>query len=307
LKERSPEEAGSAGRRAEAADRSIQSERLQKVLARAGVCSRRAAEKLILEGQVEVNGQVVRELGTKVDPAADRISVQGKAIDLATPAPVVVLVYKPVWMLTTWSDPRGRPTVRELVADLGMRLFPVGRLDFDAEGLLLLTNDGDLAYRLTHPRFQVRRTYLVKIAGKLSPKEIEMLTAGVQLEDGPLQPLEVTPVPHPAAEAEGASWYRIALAEGRNHVVKRLVATVGHVVRRLVRAEYGGLALGSLRPGQRRVLGARDVAKLQASTASVTPGPYPAHLDVPPSSLRAPAAPKRKGNTRALTRSGGRD
>lgn len=276
-------------------------------MARAGVCSRRAAEKLIQDGEVSVNGQVVRELGTKVDAASDRVTVSGKPIELATPAPVVVLVYKPVWMLTTWSDPRGRPTVRELVEDLGIRLFPVGRLDFDAEGLLLLTNDGDLAYRLTHPRFQVRRTYLVKIAGKLAPKEIETLLGGVQLEDGPAKPLEVTPVPHPAAEAEGASWYRVALAEGRNHMVKRLVAAVGHVVQRLVRAEFGGLALGPLRPGQRRVLGPRDVGKLQASTTGKPPGPFPGHLDVPPSSLRAPAAPKRIPGSRALTRSGGRD
>ncbi len=274
-------------------------ERLQKVLAHAGVCSRRAAERLIEAGEVEVNGQVVRELGTQIDPATDRVRVSGRVIALAPPETLHLAVYKPVWMLTTWSDPRGRPTVRELVEDLGARLFPVGRLDFDAEGLLLLTNDGDLTYRLTHPRFQVRRTYLVKVAGTLEPQEKAALEAGVNLDDGPARALEVTQVPHPGAAAEGATWWRIATAEGRNHLVKRLLASVGHPVRRLVRAEFGGVTLGTLRPGQRRVLRPREVRTLREATeANAPPGPYPGALEVPPSPLRAPSAhrPKRAGD-----------
>jgi 23S rRNA pseudouridine2605 synthase len=245
---------------------------------------------------VEVGGRVVREQGTKVDPAVDEVRVDGRKVELATPAALTVAVYKPVWMLTTWSDPRGRPTVRELVADLDVRLFPVGRLDFDAEGLLLLTNDGDLAYRLTHPRFGVRRTYLVKIEGKLSAGEVEALKVGPTLEDGPARPLEITEIAHPGAAAEGSSWWRVGVAEGRNHLVKRLMLSTGHVVQRLVRAEYGGVTLGSLRPGQRRKLTGPEVARLTAAGGEKGAGAYPGTLLVPPSALRAPAAhaPKKR-------------
>ncbi|MHB8419107.1 MAG: pseudouridine synthase [Myxococcales bacterium] len=268
-------------------------ERLQKILARAGLCSRRAAEKLIDAGRVEVGGKVVREQGTKVDPAQDEVRVDGRKIELAAPAPLTLATYKPVWMLTTWSDPRGRPTVRELVQDLGVRLFPVGRLDFDAEGLLLLTNDGELTHHLTHPRFGVRRTYLVKIEGRLAAAEVETLRAGVTLDDGPVRPIEVTEVPHPGAAAEGSSWWRVGVAEGRNHLVKRLMLATGHTVQRLVRAEYSGVTLGSLRPGQRRKLTVPEVARLGGAGGEREPQPYPGALLVPPSALRAPAAHRR--------------
>ncbi len=241
---------------------------------------------------------MVRELGTKVDPAVEEVKVDGKKIELARPAALTVAVYKPVWMLTTWSDPRGRPTVRELVADVGVRLFPVGRLDFDAEGLLLLTNDGDLAYRLTHPRFGVRRTYLVKIEGKLSPSEVEALRAGPTLEDGPARPLEVTEIPHPGAAGEGSTWWRVGVAEGRNHLVKRLMLSTGHVVQRLVRAEYGGVTLGSMRPGERRPLTGPEVARLQGAGGAKEAKPHPGTLLVPPSALRAPAAHSAKKHPR---------
>ncbi len=203
------------------------------------------------------------------------------------------MLYKPVWTVTTWSDPQGRPTVRELVEGLGTRLFPVGRLDFDAEGLLLATNDGPLANRLMHPRHEVRRSYLVRVAGRPGPLTLERMRSGVTLEDGGVRLLEAVIVPHPVAEREGDCWLRLALAEGRNHLVKRLCDAVGHPVRRLVRAEYGGVTLGRLRPGDRRELTADELAALRAEIEQPAKGPYPGPLDIPPSSLRAPAAAKR--------------
>ncbi|MHB1846245.1 MAG: pseudouridine synthase [Deltaproteobacteria bacterium] len=260
------------------------------MLARAGVASRRAAERLIAEGRVAVNGAVVREAGTQIDAAVDRVEVDGRPVALAAPVPRMFVVYKPVWMVTTWSDPQGRPTVRELVQELELRLFPVGRLDFDAEGLLLLTNDGPLAHRLMHPRYQVRRTYLVRVRGQPGPQTLARLRAGLELEDGPARPLEVVALSHPTAEAEGDRWLRVALAEGRNHLVKRLLAAVGHPVMRLVRAEYGGVTLGRLRPGERRELPPDELSALHAATETPAIGPYPGSLDIPPSPLRAPAA-----------------
>lgn len=235
------------------------------------------------EGRVEVNGRRVLEQGTKVDPALDEVKVDGRRVPLAAPAVRTLATYKPRWMLTTWSDPRGRPTVRELVADLDVRLFPVGRLDLDAEGLLLLTNDGDLAYRLTHPRFGVRRTYLVEAGAPLAAAELASLRAGVRLEEGPVRPVEVTPL-------EGR-WLRLALAEGRNHVVKRLLAAVGYEVHRLVRVEYGGVTLGRLRPAEKRELSSPERAALERAGLEPQASPFPGRFPVP----------------RALTGSGARD
>ncbi len=253
-------------------------ERLQKFLARAGVCSRRAAERLILAGDVAVNGRVVRELGTKVGPG-DRVTVSGRAVESAPARKTYVLLHKPADTLTTWSDPQGRPIVRDLVADLGLRLFPVGRLDYDAEGLLLLTDDGDLAFRLTHPRFQVRRTYLVQIAAPLTAAERSALETRVLLEDGPARAIEAAPL----TARGGGGWWRVAVAEGRKRLVKRMLAAVGHPVHRLVRVELGGLPLGRLRAGERRLLDPREVAILRGATeAANPPGPFAGALEPPP-------------------------
>jgi len=248
-------------------------------LARAGIASRRAVEALVTAGRVEVNGQRVSELGLKIDLMRDRVRVDGRPIELQPADLQHWLVYKPRGMMTTLSDPQARPTVRRLVSGLGTRLFPVGRLDYDAEGLLLMTNDGELTYRLTHPKFQVRRTYLVQVQGLPAPEELSRLAGGVDLEEGRVSPIEVV-LQEPG---EAHSWIRIAVAEGRPHLVKRLCESIGRQVQRLVRAEYGGLTLADLPSGGRRRLSPDEVALLreQASEESA-PRPYAGMLPIPP-------------------------
>jgi 23S rRNA pseudouridine2605 synthase len=231
-------------------------ERLQKVLARAGIASRRKAEEFITEGRVEVNGQIVRELGTKVDARKDLIRVDGKLIADAE-EPVYLVLYKPAGVVTTLADPEGRPTVATLLKGVPQRVYPVGRLDYDAEGALLLTNDGDLAHKLTHPRFGARRTYLAKIRGRPTEKVLEQLREGVKLEDGMAKPLEVEIQSH----AERNTWVRIVVDEGRPHLIKRLFLAVDHPVQRLYRPDYAGINVTGLEPGTWREL-SRDEIKL---------------------------------------------
>ncbi len=239
--------------------------RLHKLLADAGVASRRAAERLIVTGRVRVNGVRVVELGAHADPARDRIEVDGRP--LAGPERKrYVLLHKPRGFLTTRADPRGRPRVFDLVPELGVRLHSVGRLDFDAEGLLLLTNDGDLTYRLTHPRHGVRRVYHVLVQGRLDPSVLETLQRGVLLEDGPARVERARRLR--SAEA-GLHWLELTLAEGRYREVKRLCRAVGLVVQRLRRVAFGPLDLGQLPPGQWRELTADEVQRL----ASAEPAP----------------------------------
>jgi pseudouridine synthase len=232
--------------------------RLQKLLAEAGVASRRAAERLITAGRVRVNGVAVVEPGTHADPIHDTVEVDGR------PLPKVeskryVLLHKPRGYLTTREDPRGRRRVFDLVPDLGVRLHSVGRLDFDAEGLLLLTNDGELTYRLTHPRHGVRRVYHVLVEGRLDSAVLEALESGVVLEDGPAR-VERARLLRP--EGTGRHWIELSLAEGRYREVKRLCRAVGLVVQRLRRVAFGPLRLGDLPPGQWRELAAREVVRL---------------------------------------------
>jgi 23S rRNA pseudouridine2605 synthase len=238
-------------------------ERLQKVLARAGISSRRAAEKLIAEGKVLVNGQTVPP-GTKVVAGVDRVTLEGRPLDLATPVPVTYALNKPRLVVTTLSDPQGRKTVAAFLSGLEARVFPVGRLDYDAEGLLLLTNDGELAYRLTHPKFGVSRTYLATVAGTVAEATLERLRAGVELIDGiaKTQRVEVTRRSGEQTELE------IVVAEGRNHLIKRLCEAVGHEVVRLRRIEYGGVRLGELAPGQLRPLSKAELQALSDAAAS---------------------------------------
>jgi 23S rRNA pseudouridine2605 synthase len=234
--------------------------RLQKLLAEAGIASRRGAERLIEEGRVSVNGVPVVELGARADPERDRIAVDGREIRRPEPKRYVVL-HKPPGYLTTREDPRGRPRVFDLLTDLGLRLHSVGRLDYDAEGLLLLTNDGDLTYRLTHPRYGVPRTYHVLVAGQVAERALARLRRGVLLEDGPARPDEARRLDRPKA---GHTWLAVTLREGRYREVKRLCRAVDLRLVRLVRVAYGPLRLGRLLPGGWRNVLPRELAALQA-------------------------------------------
>jgi len=220
-----------------------------------------------------VNGRTVAELGARADPARDRIEVDGQPIARAEPKRYVLL-HKPPGYLTTREDPRGRPRVFDLVPGLGVRLHPVGRLDYDAEGLLLLTNDGALTYRLTHPRHGVARVYHVLVEGRADAATIGALRRGVVLEDGPAR-VEAGRVLRPAGA--GAAWLELTLREGRYREVKRLCRAVGLRVRRLVRVAFGPLRLGRLPPGSWRELSPREVAALAAPGSGVLARPGPVH------------------------------
>lgn len=235
-------------------------ERLQKVIARAGVASRRAAEQLILDGQVRVNGEVVRTLGTRVS-VEDVVQVEGRT--LARESHVYFLLNKPAGVVTTLSDPEGRRCVGDLTREIPERVFPVGRLDYDAEGLIILTNDGDLANQLTHPRYEVERTYDAKVKGVPSEETIEQLRAGLRLGDGMARPRSVTKV----GKARVNTWYRIVVTEGRPHLIKRLWDAVGHPVQRLRRVAFGGLELGKIEPGEIRALTVAEVSGLRKAGA----------------------------------------
>jgi len=231
-------------------------ERLARYLARSGVASRRRAEGLIATGRVAVNGVVVTTPAFNVDPERDRVTVDGKPVG---PEPRVYLVLnKPPGYVSTVSDPHGRPTVLDLVPRIG-RLYPVGRLDADSEGLLLLTNDGELTVLLTHPRYHVPKTYRVWVAGVPDRSALTRLARGVELEDGPTAPARVRMV----RAGRGGAVLEFTLYEGRKRQVRRMCAAVGHPVRRLVRVGLGPLSLGDLPPGRWRELTSGEVAALR--------------------------------------------
>jgi 23S rRNA pseudouridine2605 synthase len=239
-------------------------ERVQKILSQAGVASRREAERMILEGRVTVNGRVVDALGSKADPFKDHLKVDGKRIGRFD-AKVSLLLNKPRNYLSTVEDPLGRPTVMDLCKTVRQRVYPVGRLDFDAEGLLILTNDGELANILTHPRFEVPRTYLAKVVGVPGEKERSRLMRGVMLEDGKARVVSSLVI----REKEKHSWVRVVVTEGRNHLIKRLFSAIRHPVLKLKRVEFGPIRLGSLPIGQFRYLTAEETeAILQLRTQS---------------------------------------
>ena len=237
-------------------------ERLQKILAHAGIASRRKAETLITEGHVEVNGKVVRELGTKADLDEDVIRVDGRQIAEAEEK-VWYVLYKPAGCVTTMSDPEGRPTIAQYMKRVHERVYPVGRLDYDVEGALLITNDGDLAHQLMHPKFGVRRTYLAKVGGHVlgeaADKLIGRLLAGVRLEDGRAKALEASL----HSKTPKNTWIRVVVAEGRQHLVKRLMEAAGAPVVKLFRADYGGIDVQGLMPGEMRELTRAELQMLQ--------------------------------------------
>ncbi|MDR3569766.1 MAG: pseudouridine synthase [Syntrophobacteraceae bacterium] len=227
--------------------------RLQKFLAGAGVASRRAAEQLIRQGRVEVNGHPA-ELGVSVDPSKDRVRVDGKAVALASRR-VVLAFNKPSGCVTTVCDPEGRKTVMDFFPDFGMRIFPVGRLDYDAEGLLLLTNDGELANRLLHPRYGVSKVYEVKIKGLPDKKALEELRNGVRIEEGVTAPAQVEVI----RRLPGSAWLQITLHQGWNRQIKRMGLAVGHPVLKIRRIAYGPIELGKLPPGKHRPLSPEQI------------------------------------------------
>lgn len=233
--------------------------RLQKVLAGAGLGSRRACEDLIAAGRVSVNGVVVRELGVRVDPRTAVLHVDGRRIQLDT-SMVTLAFNKPAGVVSTMSDERGRPSLAQYVKDRPERLFHVGRLDAETEGLLLLTNDGELANRLAHPSHGVRKTYLATVAGRVRPAVGVQLRAGVQLEDGPVVVDSFRVVDTSGAQ----TLVELVVHEGRNRIVRRLMDAVGHPVQRLVRTQVGPVRLGNLKPGHLRELSAKELGALMA-------------------------------------------
>lgn len=232
-------------------------ERLHKYLARAGKASRRRAEEMIKAGRVEVNGSIVTEMGCQIDPECDVITLDGQRV-LLIEKPVYILLNKPPQVVTTLDDPQGRRKVSDLLQGLKERVYPVGRLDYDTEGLLLLTNDGDLAYRLTHPKHKVDKVYIAVVKGDISDKAIDVLRGGVMLEDGKTMPAKVR-------KFAGGSQTKleITIHEGKNRQVRRMCEAVGHPVIALKRVGFGPLALGSIERGSYRHLSVQELRSLR--------------------------------------------
>lgn len=234
--------------------------RLNKFLAHAGVCSRREADRWIAEGRISVNGRVVQELGEKVDPDRDRVAANGRPVRVAAERPLYILLNKPAGLVVSVKDPFGRPTVMDLLKHVPSRVYPVGRLDLDSEGALLLTNDGELALRLTHPRFGVTKTYEVRVAGEPRDEDLDKVRRGLFLEGRKTGPAEVELVRRSHRQAT----LRIAIREGRKREVRRLFEAIGFPVERLVRVEFAGLTLEGLKPGAWRYLAAAEVKRLKS-------------------------------------------
>lgn len=232
-------------------------ERLQKLISAAGVASRRAAEELILSGRVTVNGTVVTELGTRADAGTDVITVDGRPITVSG-SKIYLLLNKPVGYLTTLDDPEGRPVVTDLLADVSERVYPVGRLDYNTEGLLLLTNDGEWANRLMHPRHEVEKEYHVRVRGKVHRSQLDQLAAGVEIDGRSTAPAVVRMI----KEGEQNDWLAITIHEGRNRQVRRMCEAVSLAVVRLKRVRYGILTTDGLKPGEYRRLTAAEADRL---------------------------------------------
>ena len=231
--------------------------RLNKVISTAGLASRRTADQWIREGRVSVNGRVVTDLGTQVEPGRDEVSVDGRPLPSA-PSLIHIMLNKPFGYLCTLKDPEGRPVVTDLLPDLPVRVYPVGRLDFDTLGLLLLTNDGAFAQRLTHPSYQVPRTYKATVSGFLTDEAMFALRNGIDLEDGPSGPSRVVIV----SRTNRQSTVRITIRQGRSRQIRRMLEGVGYLVIHLMRTGFGPLSLGDLKLGQYRRLDEEEVQSL---------------------------------------------
>jgi 23S rRNA pseudouridine2605 synthase len=259
-------------------------ERLQKIIAAAGIASRRKAEELISQGRVAVNGQIVSELGAKADAQRDHIKVDGKLLR-GPQRHKYLLLNKPRGYVTTTSDPEGRPTVMSLVGNVGERIYPVGRLDYLSEGLLLLTNDGELANKLTRASSHVLKTYLVKISGRANEEDIAKLRRGIRLQGPPrgrggrMKPVHTAPARIRLIREATNPWYEVGLIEGRNRQIRQMFEEIGHHVEKIKRVGYGPLTL-DVEPGQFRELSPREVESLRRS------GPRRNHRGAPQDGLR---------------------
>lgn len=232
-------------------------ERLQKILARAGIASRRHAEELIVNGRVRVNGRVITELGSRADPDKDKVEVDGKRI--VAERPVYLLLHKPRGVVSTMSDPQGRPTVRDLIKDVPARVFPIGRLDYHTSGALVLTNDGDFADGLLHPRRDVPKTYVVKVSGRMKEEQLVTWAQGVELEDGKTRPAEVRFLRYEGDK----TWFEITIYEGRNQQIRRMGEATGFRVMRLARIAFADISTEGLPPGMWRELTKDDLKALR--------------------------------------------
>ena len=228
--------------------------RLQKFLSKAGVASRRASEKLILQGRIKVNGKIVKELGTKINPDLDEVEFDGKICKFNNKA-VYIIKNKPKGVLTTLKDPLGRRTVIDLLKGVGERVFPVGRLDKDTEGLLLLTNDGDVTYKLTHPKYEIKKTYRACANGIINTKKIKALEKGIILEDGMTAPANARII----KIKKDSTIIEIKIHEGRNRQVRRMFKAIGHPVLKLKRTKIGKLSLKDLKTGVWRFLSQNEI------------------------------------------------
>ena len=270
-------------------------ERIQKIISAAGVTSRRAAEELIAEGRVRVNGQVVTELGTKADASKDHIKVDGKLINPHQPKTYIML-NKPVGFVTTMSDPEGRPTVQDLLKGVKVRVYPVGRLDYNTEGMLIMTNDGDFAFQVTHPKHELPKTYLAKLKGVLDEKQIEMIETGLFLDDGKTAPAKLRKI----RKEEANSWVELTITEGRKRQVRRMFDRVGRSVIKLKRTKTGNLVLGDLPEGTFRYLTPIEVKGLMDLSQKTEVKP------LQPASMRKPAVLRKEGPAGAVTGIGSR-
>lgn len=233
--------------------------RLNKFLAHAGICSRREADRWIAEGRISVNGRAVQELGEKIDPARDRIAVNGRPVRGAEERPVYVLLNKPAGLVVSVKDPFGRPTVMGLLKAVPARIYPVGRLDLDTEGALLLTNDGELALRLTHPRYGVAKVYEARVEGEPRPEDLDKLRRGVFLEGRTTAPAKVELL----RRSHRRATLKLEIGEGRKREVRKLFEAIGFPVERLVRTDFAGLTLEGLKPGAWRYLRPDEIKRLR--------------------------------------------
>ena len=232
--------------------------RLNKIIADAGIASRRAADQLILEGRVSVDGQVVLELGNKFDPEISDIKVDGESLNV-NKSKTYLAFHKPLGVISTMSDPEGRSNLGDYFKDRKDRLYHVGRLDKDSEGLILLTNDGELAHRATHPSYGLEKRYLVEIEGEFNKQLSDQLLQGVRLEDGLARAVKVV---HARAVSKNHHWVEITIHEGRYHIIRRLIESLGLKVMRLIRLDFGPITLGEMKPGRHRVLNSQEMINL---------------------------------------------
>ena len=232
--------------------------RLNKIIADAGIASRRAADQLILEGRVSVDGEIIIELGGKYDPEINEVKVDGESL-IINKSKTYLAFHKPAGIISTMSDPEGRANLGDYFKDRKDRLYHVGRLDKDSEGIILLTNDGDLAHRATHPSYGLEKRYLVEVEGEFNKQMSDQLLQGVRLEDGLARAMKVV---HARAVSKNHHWVEITIHEGRFHIIRRLIESLGLKVLRLIRLDFGPINLGDMKPGRHRVLNSQEMTNL---------------------------------------------